>query len=407
MSDKKRILFVDDEPKVLQGLQRMLRSMRHEWEMFFAGSGQEALEKLSNSPVDVVISDMRMPGMDGAQLLNIVRQRYSHIVRFILSGHSDQQLIFKSVGNTHQYLSKPCDAEKLKTTITRAFALRNILKDENLKELVTQLKSLPSLPTIYFKLMQELQSPDVTMTKIGEIIAKDVGMTANILQLVNSAFFGLQVHISSPVQAAKLLGLEIINALVLSVQIFREFDQNKTPNISIHKLLNHSLCVSSFAQKLSLTEKQEQKMNDEAFIAGMLHDVGKLILAESLSKEYSQIQQLSQDENITILEAEMQLFGATHAEVGAYLLGLWGLSDPIVEAVAFHHCPVTCFEKKFSPLTAVHVANALDNAMEAEVTESDSILIDREYLSHLGLLNQLPIWHENYRKSNQERVSHE
>src|SRR5262245_37814840 len=99
----KKILFVDDEPNVLQGLERMLRSMRHEWEMQFAMSGPAALERLAEQTFDVIVSDMRMPGMTGAQLLTEVSQRHPHIVRIILSGQADQEDILRSVGPTHQY----------------------------------------------------------------------------------------------------------------------------------------------------------------------------------------------------------------------------------------------------------------------------------------------------------------
>ncbi|MFQ5753214.1 MAG: response regulator, partial [bacterium] len=220
---KKRILFVDDEVNVLQGLQRMLRSMRNEWQMEFALCGQKALEIMSQTPFDMIVSDMRMPGMDGAELLNEVMQRYPDIVRIILSGQASKEEIIKSIGPTHQYLPKPCDAEKLKATIARAFAQHDLLKDRKLKELVSRMKSLPSLPSLYLELQKELQSLEVTMAKVGEIISKDVGMTAKILQLINSAYFGLPVHVSSAVHAAKLLGPEIIKSLVLSVQIFSMF----------------------------------------------------------------------------------------------------------------------------------------------------------------------------------------
>jgi len=116
MPDKKRVLFVDDEPRILDGRRRMLRSMRHEWKMSFAETGQEALAILANQPFDVVVVDMRMPGMDGVQLLSEVRKRHQ-IIRIVLSGTADREAILRAVGLAHQYLSKPCDAETLKSVL--------------------------------------------------------------------------------------------------------------------------------------------------------------------------------------------------------------------------------------------------------------------------------------------------
>ena len=145
----KRILFVDDEPAVLQGLQRSLRGMRQEWEMEFAASGREALETMARSPFDVVITDMRMPEMDGAQLLDQVRKRFPQTVRIVLSGQSDRETILRSIGPTHQYMAKPCDLEDLKQKLTHTFALRELLADPRLKEIVCQLENIPSLPSLY------------------------------------------------------------------------------------------------------------------------------------------------------------------------------------------------------------------------------------------------------------------
>ena len=217
---KKRIIFVDDEPLVLQGLQRMLRSMRDEWEMEFMDGGAKALERMAQAHFDVVVSDMLMPGMNGAALLAEVMQRHPHTVRIILSGHADKDLILKCVGSTHQYLSKPCDADVLKATVRRASAVDSGLKDETLRKLVGSMDRLPSIPTLYTEIVEALRDPEVSVETIGEIVGKDPGMTAKILKLVNSAFFGLRRQVASPAEAANYLGLDTIRSLVLSINAF-------------------------------------------------------------------------------------------------------------------------------------------------------------------------------------------
>jgi HD-like signal output (HDOD) protein len=394
MGMKKRILFVDDEPNVLGGLQRMLRSMRHEWEMAFAGSGKEALVALDRESFDVVVTDMRMPGIDGAELLAEVMSRHPKTVRIILSGHSDREVIMKSIGPAHQYLSKPCDAEILKATVVRACALRDLLANETLKRLASQMQSLPSLPSLYVELMTELQSPDSSIERVGEIISQDVGMTAKILQLVNPTFFGVREHISSPAEAARLLGLDTIRALVLSVHVFSELDQIRVSGFRPDALWSHSLGVGNVSQQICRAENQERRVADESLMAGLLHDSGKLVLASNVPEQYAQALALAKRKNVTQLEAEQEIFGTTHAEVGGYLLGLWGLPDSIVGAVAFHHCPSKWLGQAFSPLTAVHVANVLQREHSDTGTEEDMLVTDYNYLSKLGLADRLPAWRE-------------
>jgi len=402
---RKGILFVDDEPELLRGLRRTLFEMTSEWDMEFADSGQKALEVLEKAPFDVIVSDMRMPGMDGADLLQEVAKRFPSSIRIILSGHSDEKMIMRSIGQTHQFLAKPLNGNELQETLVRAFALRDLLADTKLKTLISDLRSLPSLPTLYQELMLELQSPDVTMQKLGEIISRDIGMTAKMMQLVNSAFFGLPVHISDPIHAARLLGPESLRALVLSAQVFSKFDRVDSSGLSIEKFTDHSLAVASIAKHIAVSENQKKEIADDALIAGMLHDVGKLILAQNLPETYYKAIACAEDNNITIWEAEQSTIGATHAEVGAYLLGLWGLPDRIVEAVAFHHRPISCVDKSFSPLTAVHVSDVLEHESGGGNDDVAPSMINLEYLAKLGLTNQVSEWQEICKKSKQKRDS--
>ncbi|MBC8478259.1 HDOD domain-containing protein, partial [bacterium] len=276
---KKRILFVDDEPDILSSLRRMLRPARGEWEMAFCDGGVVALEKMAEEPFDVVVSDIRMPEMDGVELLTRVKEKYPQTVRIALSGHSKQDALLRSVGPTHQFLAKPCDADILIGVITRSCALRDLLSDTSLVQFATNLESLPSLPTLYLQVLEELKSPTSSLTKVGEIIAKDIGMTAKILQLVNSAFFGIPRHIASPAQAASLLGVDITCALVLSVKIFSDVNLNTPSQLDLERLWRHSYLTSLLAKEIAQRAELDKKSIDDVFLAGMLHDVGILILA--------------------------------------------------------------------------------------------------------------------------------
>lgn len=401
MLDRIQILLVDDEPRVLRGLHRQL-VMADEWEILAAESGSEALAILADHPCDVLVTDIRMPGMDGEALLREVRERYPQTIRMALSGQTDKEMALRAVGLAHQFLAKPCEPETLKSTLTQAVALRRVLNSPKLKQLVSKLKTLPSPPNLFNLLIQEIQSPQASIKKIGQIIAQDIGMTAKMLQLVNSAFFGLRRHISDPTQAVMLLGLDTIKALTLSVHIFSQFGPSKLGGVSLTQLQKHSLAVATLAKRIAEVEQVPQQFIDHTFTAGLLHDVGQLILATNLPDEYNQVLNLVHTQNLELLEAERQVFTATHPEVGAYLLGIWGLPSPVVEALAFHHDPLRNLNKQFSPLTLVHTADVL--TCEARPCQDWGVLpqIDTGYLTELNCLQRLPLWREMSQKIFQE-----
>jgi HD-like signal output (HDOD) protein len=386
----KRILFVDDEPMVLNGLERSLRAMRKEWEMSFVSSGAQALEAMAQSPFDVVVSDMRMPGMDGAALLEQVKAKYPRTVRFVLSGQSDKEAILRSVGPTHQYLSKPCDPEELKQKITHAFALRELLANPTLKDIVSRMQAIPSLPSLYVAVTEALSCPDASVAKIADIIQQDMGMTSKVLQLVNSAFFGLPCQISNPQQAVSLLGIDNIRALVLSVHVFSELETD--PNWSLDFLWPHSLGTAARARAIARAQRCGQSMEDNAFAAGLLHDIGRLILACACGVQYGQVLDSVPKQKINVAELELQAFGCTHAEVGAYLLGLWGLPDSVVAAVAWHHFPARSGVDAFSPVIAVHVADNYDHHQNSYLEMNEVPSLDEDLLARLGLFERLEVW---------------
>jgi HD-like signal output (HDOD) protein len=386
---KSQVLFVDDEVLILQGLQRSMRVMRNEWEMTFVDNAAAALAFMEKQPVDVIVSDMRMPAMNGAQLLGEVMKRYPKTVRLILSGHADQDLILQCVGSTHQFLSKPCDPEQLRATVTRAMALESKLKNERLQQLVGQMEHLPSVPSLYSEIVDKMHDPETTLEDIGAIIAKDIGMTANILKLVNSAFFGLRRQVASPAEAVAYLGLDTIKSLVLSTHAFSKFATLQVEGFSLTQLWDHSMQTAAAAKRLVQVELNDRKLMDEAFVSGLLHDAGKTALAFNFPDQYGKILERAKSGGVDFLQVECETFGASHADVGGYLLGLWGLPTPVVEAIALHHQPMLTATDSFTPLTAVHVANAIINARTAREPE-----VDAGYLERLKLTDRLNGWRE-------------
>jgi HD-like signal output (HDOD) protein/ActR/RegA family two-component response regulator len=386
----KQILFVDDEVKVLQGLGRMLRVMRHEWEMTFLDDPRQAVDLIQEKAFDAIIVDMRMPQMDGAEVLSRARESKPGMARIVLSGHAEREAAMRSVGLAHQFLAKPCDAETLRTTVSRACELRQLLFEAGLADTVCQLGKLPSLPRLYQAITEEMNKEDVSLKRVSGIIGKDVAMTAKVLQLVNSAFFGLGRRVGSIEQAVSYLGIDVIRSLVVSQSAFSSFESS---DLGFYQnLWNHSTMTGMLAKEIAESQSDDAILHGEALQAGMLHDIGALVLAARMPEKYRETRKVAESGAGELAKREEEAFGCDHGRVGAYLMGLWGLSDRIVEAIAYHDYPSKCSYRQFSPLTAVHVGSVL--VLEATGQGNLEAPLDVEYLGSIGCADKIPQWRE-------------
>ena len=386
----KAVLFVDDDENVLSGLRRMLRGFRDQWVMDFVASGAEALHYLAQREADVVVTDLRMPGMNGLELLKHLNSHYPHIVRIILSGQSDEESTIRAAGVAHQYLSKPCDTETLKATIVRCCALQDRLSNQSLKNIVAGMNSLPSPSTHYQELLWTLNLPEPSMRDISEIVAQDAAMTAKVIHLVNTSFFGLQRRITDPFEAMTYLGLKTVRALVLSAGVFSQFE-GAIGREFVDTFMEHSLAVAGLAKQMATDVRADVQFENDVHLAGLLNDVGKLILAENFTTRYAALLERHNGFGHDLCEEERQEFGADHAALGAYLMALWGLPSTVVEAIAFHHQPATCRIKTFSAVAAVHIADVFANSRERPESTPNGQL-DYGYLTEIGIAGKLDRW---------------
>lgn len=380
----KRILFVDDEKNVLQGLRRMLHSLRKDWDMDFAESGEAALLLFEENDYDVIVTDMKMPGMDGAELLARVLEKHPKVARIILSGHAERSSAVRAAGIAHQFLAKPCDAEELKRTVARTCALRERLSNRELLEKITGMGQLPSLPEIFEKVRDEMEHEDASIGKVGDIVSVDIGMSAKILQLVNSAFFGLRREIESVTEATNLLGMDVIRDLVLSSSVFEVLKVDESP-ISMESLWRHGIAAGCVARGIARELELDKATASESAQAAMLLEAGRIAMATRLSDDYREVVAALQDEDgLCIVDAERQVFGCAHPEIGGYLLGLWGLSDAVVEAITFHHDPESANETEPGPVAIAFAADLLVSAYECGEDEHTAV----ERLAAVGLQGQ-------------------
>jgi putative nucleotidyltransferase with HDIG domain len=349
---QKRILFVDDEVNVLEGLRNVLRKQRREWDMVFTSSGAAALAELEKAPFDVIVSDMRMPGMDGAELLQKVKDRYPVTARIVLSGHAEREAVMRTLPVAHQYLSKPCEEEQLRQVITRTCNLQALLHDDTMRSVVSHFDALPSAPQVYWEIIAAANRPNSTLVDISAIVERDPALVAKLLQLVNSAYFGLAHRVTSISQAVQYLGLDLIKGLALTDRVFAGATI-AIEGFSVEALQKHSLLTARVAKKAAAGSPRA----DEIFAAAIVHDIGKILLASGFPDRFSEVVRKAHERREQLHVVESEDFGTTHAEVGAFLLGMWGLPFAMVEAVAYHHRPefVTAGDREV--LIAVHMAD--------------------------------------------------
>ena len=392
-----KILFVDDEPAMIRVLKMGMRQMAAEWDVQFAEGGEAGLELVKKENFDVIVTDMRMAGINGAQLLNHVLRHNPETIRIVLSGYADLSEVVSCVGLTHQFLTKPCSLDDLKSCLRKVAGIKEKLGHAKLRELTGGLACLPGIPELYLEITEALQSPLTSSDRIAEIASQDPALSAKILQISNSAFFGFSRKVFSVSEAVQLLGIGVIQSLAMAVPLFTSFDRKRCPGFHIDQVWEHSAEVASIARRIYNEHLDDSHRAEQAFAAGIMHDIGKLILAEKMPEQYEAIIAESKATNTELHKIERKHLGATHAEVGAYLLALWGLPVPLIEAIASHHAPCRCGTGTLCLAGVVHIADALQHSqgLHPELTPNP---VDAEYLKLTGLDAHYETWRRNLKE---------
>ncbi|MDB6039800.1 MAG: hypothetical protein JWM99_3641 [Verrucomicrobiales bacterium] len=381
-----RILFVDDDSLVQEFYQFLGTFLGDDFEVVGASGGSEALQILAETPMDIVVSDLAMPGMSGQEFMVKVLRTFPESIRFIVSGHSDQLTVAQSLMFAHRYFHKPFGLKPFCESLKRICRLKHLVGDPKIKRIVYGLGALPTPPEVYFKLGEAINCPKSSIEFIAEIVQQDPALTIKVLQVVNSAEFGPARRITTPAEAINILGVEILRAMMLSIQAFKFYESKSSHSFSVKQLWSHCLKTAVAAKRLARLEKLSPEEAEEAFVSGLLHDIGKLVLSANAPTEYQIVAKRSRTEGISASELEREIFGATHAQVGAYLLGLWGLPDAIVDAVESHHSLPPVTPGRFSAGIAVHVAQCLEPSSD----QMDAL--NCNYLEQAGFSDRIEEW---------------
>jgi HD-like signal output (HDOD) protein/CheY-like chemotaxis protein len=394
----RRVLFVGEEQPLWQDIRQQRNGFGSEWQANFAKTGPEALARLEKEDFAAVVADVQLLDMSGVDLLDAVLQRQCNAIRILLSESSDLQSTVKCIGKAHHHLLKPCDAAMVLTALEEGLNPSGWRPSKSVQDLIGKMRWVPSPPNIYFRIAMEMDSPSASVETVGRIIAEDPPTTAKVLQMANSAVFGLHMQVNEPADAVAYIGMEAARTLVLLAHTFSEFDRLPRSGFSIDELWYHSVLVGQIARRIALVEQAGSEVAEQAYAAGLLHDLGKVMFAANLPVPFGQALILANQGEHKLHLAETQLFGANHAEIGACLLEIWGLPAPIVEAVAFHHQPEAAGNKNFSALTAVHAADVFAQQITPEHAEPLPLDLDMAYLRRLGLVERSECWRRSFQE---------
>jgi putative nucleotidyltransferase with HDIG domain len=385
---QKRMLIADADATVWDEFRKALGEV---WTVVGATSCEAAFAEAQKAPFDVVVADYNLPESAVAELLNRIRTAYPKTLRFILAAAALKEKVMCSVMGAHQFLALPFDSDTLKNSIERSIESDYGMTD-SVRELVGRIRSFPTIPSIYLEVVNALKNPHASTAEIGAIIARDMSMTTKLVQVLNSAYFGLPRAITDPTEAVGILGFDTVKSLVMTVKLLSQYDKLKPVYFSIDHIWRHSTNVARTARVMALLETNDAECSSDAYTAGLMHDLGKVVLAANFDDQYHRVHTAARKHQVPLWEMEKDIFGATHGEIGAYLLARWGMSPEVVKIAALHHQPRRAGDKTFTALTAVHVANVLEHEAQPETDGLPAPMLDCDYLAGIGKADRVDLW---------------
>jgi putative nucleotidyltransferase with HDIG domain len=384
----KRILFIDTRPEVSGKLQETMRAAGR-WDVDFVSTGEQALEALANDPADVIIADEHLAPMDGVTLLTRVRDKYPTTIRMILSEAASSQRPGLAAIVAHRLLSKPFNVAEASVAIRRSAALHRLTDQAEAYRKTMAAAALPSRPGVYMELNTVLSDPSWQPGQVSAAVERDVAMSAKVLQLANSAMFGLTQNVTTVQGAVMYLGVDTIRSLALTAEAFGKLAPRNVDGFSIEEFQHHAMLVARITSAILPAGRTQQ----EAVTAALLHDIGKLVMITGVGERWIQLNKQAVERQLPLHQVEFESEGVTHADIGAHLLSLWGLPDAIAEAVAHHHNAGSVEGLALDAVAAVHIANALAHELHPPADGAAPLAtLDEALLERLGLRPRLDLW---------------
>lgn len=352
----KRMLVVNSGGRDFLLFDHFAAEFSEEWAIEHVINCNEVDSLLSKNEFDVVVAVVNDDVELIINLFSELKKTNPKILRFVLTNQVSERKVINALDAISAYFNQEIKALELYSSLERNLMIEDIVNAEKFLSSHGISDSLPSMPSLYADLIELLNTEEASIKEISALMKRDPAMTTKLIQLVNSSFFGLRRAIVSAEDAAVMIGIEPIKALVLSEQSFKLFKNRKIPSTYVQRLWNHSTMVAAFSRCIARYEGADKYDADTAFTAGMIHDIGKLIMLEYLPDDCLEYAGALTEDTYESLDVERMVFGTTHPNVAGLLLSKWGFTNNLLEPVIFHHKPLW-LHKEFSPLQAVFAAD--------------------------------------------------
>jgi putative nucleotidyltransferase with HDIG domain len=396
----KSILLAVDDPQTLVDIHQALGA---EWEATTVASEADALGQLAERSFNALLVDFNLGSPDASELLNQALEKRPETSRFLLAYEADLALVAAKVLGSHQILPKPVEPASLKSRIENG--INDCNSNESGSDATKDANGKPIIPSVYSDVLKALDTPGVTNEEVGELIARDGALTIEVLRLTRSAYMGIPSNLTDPAEAVETLGLEPVKALVMALRFLAEHNHLRPGYLSLDQIWQHSVNVAQIARDLVLFETKDRTLAAQALTAGLLHDLGKVVLVTNFDDLYGRVHSLARKQPVPLWDIEKEMFGANHGEIGACLVGMWNMPSSVVDAAAFHHEPPLGESEQLTALAAVHIANVLERELRANDEFRVAPVINTTFLNELGLLQRLPIWRA--RSANRDLADHQ
>jgi len=387
-----RILFCDPSGSFLRWAEEV-SGAGASWDIDRVDHLQSGLQMLASRHFDaVVVAAPASPERELSYLRQLM-QAAPNCVRILYTPVLSAAYLAKALDVVHRVCLNSNTREETVALIDQAVASNRQLSHESVRRSMAAFKQLPSPPSIFHELTRQLNSERTTSQHIAGVVAKDPALTARLLRIVNSSYFGLRQPVSNIQQAVTLIGTRTLRGLALAGHFGSHYKQAKEWNLfSLEALQARSLMVARLSQALAKAAGGDAMLRDQAFLAGLLLDVGMVMLANEQSQSYAKIFGYAAKHNKPLAQVELKAFGVTHAQLAANLLTQWNLPPMVVDAVLYHHDPAGYFQKGLSPTAIDHVADALLPPLDSRLNLRINAEIDLDFLARAELDQYLPKW---------------
>ncbi|MEW5796513.1 MAG: HDOD domain-containing protein [Candidatus Zixiibacteriota bacterium] len=384
------VLYVGGDRSLVDFVQQIERYCGGGWRGETAAAGKEAIEACIGAQYDLVIAESSLVNPSVHELMGYLRENQPAALRYVVVDTADKSSMLRFFAEAHQVIARPVQTSALARQLQNALNLQGIFTNPQVKSRIGAIKSLPCLPQTYSRLTAELRSENSSARRVAELISVDAAITAKLLQVVNSAYFGMSRRITDVFHAVNLVGMSTVQSLVLSAGVFEQFQGVSFPQSSMDEIYQDSISVGARSRLLAHSFGLHPGAVEEALLGGMLHDIGRLLMAKCFADELKRAVEAAKERGLTLIAAEEQILGVSDSVIGAYLLSLWGLAHPVVEAVALHYRPRQCPAPVLGPLTTVHLAWAITHDEKRRIRSDRESSVDMDYLATLGIHGQLP-----------------